>query len=45
MSVHLNHTIVEARDRDATAEFLTDVLGLPPAATFGPLGNSTEVTV
>ncbi|WP_049569802.1 VOC family protein [Nonomuraea sp. SBT364] len=36
MPVHLNHTIVEARDREATAGFLVDVLGLAPAATFGP---------
>ncbi|KAA1419457.1 VOC family protein [Nocardioides humilatus] len=36
MSVELNHTIVHASDRDATADFLTDVLGLPSAETYGP---------
>ncbi|MGH3462284.1 MAG: VOC family protein [Kribbellaceae bacterium] len=36
MPVELNHTIVEAEDRDATADFLVEVLGLPAAGTFGP---------
>ncbi|MEV4801465.1 VOC family protein [Nonomuraea sp. NPDC049421] len=36
MSVQLNHTIVPARDRDATADFLVDVLGLEPAPVYGP---------
>jgi catechol 2,3-dioxygenase-like lactoylglutathione lyase family enzyme len=36
MSIELNHTIVHASDRDATAAFLTEVLGLPEAAEFGP---------
>jgi catechol 2,3-dioxygenase-like lactoylglutathione lyase family enzyme len=36
MAVQLNHTIVEARERDATADFLVDVLGVPPATSFGP---------
>ncbi len=36
MPVELNHTIVNARDRDATATFMTDVLGLPGAGTYGP---------
>ncbi|GAA3148832.1 MULTISPECIES: VOC family protein [Nonomuraea] len=36
MSVELNHTIVPARDRDATADFLVDVLGLEPAPVYGP---------
>jgi len=36
MPVELNHTIVSARDRDATARFMTDMLGLPEAGTFGP---------
>ena len=36
MAVRLNHTIVEARDRDASAMFLTDVLGLPPPSVLGP---------
>lgn len=36
MAVHLNHTIMEAGDRDLTADFLVDILGLAPAETFGP---------
>lgn len=36
MSVELNHTIVHASDRDATAAFLTDILGLPEAQEYGP---------
>jgi catechol 2,3-dioxygenase-like lactoylglutathione lyase family enzyme len=36
MAIELNHTIVEATDRDRTADFLVDVLGLQPAATYGP---------
>ncbi len=36
MAVHLNHTLVEANDRDLTADFLVDLLGLAPAGTFGP---------
>jgi catechol 2,3-dioxygenase-like lactoylglutathione lyase family enzyme len=30
MAVTLNHTIVHARDAQATAKFLTEILGLPP---------------
>lgn len=36
MAVHLNHTIVPAADRDETAAFLSDVLGLEPAPIYGP---------
>jgi catechol 2,3-dioxygenase-like lactoylglutathione lyase family enzyme len=36
MSVALNHTILHARDKQRTAQFLSDILGLPPAARFGP---------
>lgn len=36
MTVQLNHTIIHVRDKDASAAFYTDVLGLPPAGTFGP---------
>src|SRR4030095_2903980 len=36
MSVALNHTIVHARDRQETAQFLVDILGLEPATPFGP---------
>jgi len=36
MGIELNHTIVAARDKDAEARFVTDVLGLPEAVPFGP---------
>jgi catechol 2,3-dioxygenase-like lactoylglutathione lyase family enzyme len=36
MPVELNHTIVAATDRDRTADFLVDILGLEPATTYGP---------
>lgn len=36
MSVQLNHTIVHASDREATAAFLTGILGLPDATAYGP---------
>ena len=36
MSIKLNHTIVSARDKQASATFLTEILGLPPAKPFGP---------
>jgi len=36
MAIRLNHTILAARDRDASANFLTTILGLPPAAVLGP---------
>jgi catechol 2,3-dioxygenase-like lactoylglutathione lyase family enzyme len=36
MSVRLNHTIVRARDKHASAQFLADILGLPEPTVFGP---------
>ncbi|WP_155348986.1 VOC family protein [Acrocarpospora pleiomorpha] len=50
MSVRLNHTIVAARDREETAAFLVEILGLPPATAFGPflvvdLGNEVSLDV
>ncbi|MEU4512847.1 VOC family protein [Nonomuraea wenchangensis] len=50
MAVQLNHTIVAARDRDATAAFLTEILGLEPAPVYGPfrvvsLGNGVSLDV
>jgi len=36
MRIELNHTIVHASDRDATATFLTQLLGLPEAQEYGP---------
>lgn len=35
MSVILDHTIVHARDPDATAAFWTEILGMDPATQFG----------
>jgi extradiol dioxygenase family protein len=36
MPVHLNHTIVAARNRDESAAFLAGLLGVAPPTTFGP---------
>jgi catechol 2,3-dioxygenase-like lactoylglutathione lyase family enzyme len=36
MAVQLNHTIVSARDKNASAKFLAEILGLDPPAPFGP---------
>jgi catechol 2,3-dioxygenase-like lactoylglutathione lyase family enzyme len=36
MSVELNHTIVAARDRQTSADFLAEVLGLGAPTPFGP---------
>jgi catechol 2,3-dioxygenase-like lactoylglutathione lyase family enzyme len=36
MTVQLNHTIVAARDKQRSATFLTEILGLPEATRFGP---------
>jgi catechol 2,3-dioxygenase-like lactoylglutathione lyase family enzyme len=36
MPVSLNHTIVHARDAEASASFLAEVLGLRPPVRFGP---------
>lgn len=36
MPVELNHTIVHARDADASAQFLSDILGLVAPRRFGP---------
>lgn len=35
MSIQLNHTIVACRDQQRSAEFITAILGLPPATRFG----------
>lgn len=35
MSVEFNHTIIHAKNREETAKFLTDLLGLAPAEPFG----------
>ena len=36
MAVDLNHTIVHCRDKWASANLLSEVLGLPPPSSFGP---------
>jgi catechol 2,3-dioxygenase-like lactoylglutathione lyase family enzyme len=36
MGVQLNHTIVHASDQQTSAAFLTELLGLPQPARFGP---------
>lgn len=36
MAIQLNHTIVHAQDRKASAEFLAELLGLPEPKPFGP---------
>jgi catechol 2,3-dioxygenase-like lactoylglutathione lyase family enzyme len=48
MSVELNHTIVAARDPQASAQFLAGILGLevdPPAAHFTPVTLANRVTL
>jgi len=48
MPAKLNHTIVHARDKRASAAFLSEILGLPAPAPFGPfMGVQTgnEVTL
>ncbi|MER6944683.1 VOC family protein [Nonomuraea sp. NPDC000554] len=50
MTAQLNHTILEATDRDGTAAFLADLLGLEPAPVYGPfrvveLGNGVSLDV
>jgi catechol 2,3-dioxygenase-like lactoylglutathione lyase family enzyme len=39
MSISLNHTIVYSRDKQAGAQFLTDLFGLPPASSWGPFAT------
>lgn len=36
MAIELNHTIVHTHDKQAGARFVTDVLGLPEAVSYGP---------
>jgi catechol 2,3-dioxygenase-like lactoylglutathione lyase family enzyme len=36
MAVQLNHTIVSVRDRQISAQFFAEVLGLPAPTRFGP---------
>jgi catechol 2,3-dioxygenase-like lactoylglutathione lyase family enzyme len=48
MTIKLNHTIVHSGDREAAAQFFSEIFGLPAARPFGPfldveVGN--EVTL
>ena len=36
MAVQLNHTIVHARDSEASAAFVAELLGLPAPSRYGP---------
>ncbi|OMB93988.1 bleomycin resistance protein [Mycobacterium sp. NS-7484] len=36
MAITFNHTIVAAKDRQASADFFTELFGLPDAQEFGP---------
>ena len=36
MSVELNHTIVHCSDKEVSAGFLAEILGLPTPTAFGP---------
>ncbi|MEU6761332.1 VOC family protein [Streptomyces sp. NPDC046853] len=36
MTVELNHTIVAAKDKKASAQFLADILGLEVSPQYGP---------
>jgi catechol 2,3-dioxygenase-like lactoylglutathione lyase family enzyme len=36
VTVQLNHTIVQCRDKQRSATFLTEILGLPDPVRFGP---------
>ena len=43
MTVQLNHTIVSTHDKEASATFLAEILGLPGPVRFGPfLGVEAE---
>ncbi len=48
MAIELNHTIVPARDPQASARFLAGILGLPvdpPVAHFTPVTLANHVTL
>ena len=36
MNISLNHTIIFSKDKNRSATFLTDLLGLPAAVPWGP---------
>jgi catechol 2,3-dioxygenase-like lactoylglutathione lyase family enzyme len=48
MAVSLNHTIVNVRDKEVSAAFFAEILGLPAPDSFGPfrvvtLGNEVSL--
>jgi catechol 2,3-dioxygenase-like lactoylglutathione lyase family enzyme len=48
MTAELNHTIVRVTDKQKSARFLTEILGLPEPTTYGPflvvqLGNGVSM--
>jgi len=50
MTIQLNHTIINATDRAATADFLVSILGLPEPIEYGPFlvvqtGNEVSLDV
>jgi catechol 2,3-dioxygenase-like lactoylglutathione lyase family enzyme len=48
MSIELNHIIIPAHDKHASATFLADILGVPvgePAGPFVPITVSNGVTL
>ena len=48
MTIKLNHTIVHARDKRASAEFFSEIFGLPEPVAFGPfldVETANEVTL
>lgn len=48
MTVKLNHTIVHAHDKRVSAEFFSEVFGLPAPVAFGPfldVETANEVTL
>ena len=48
MAIKLNHTIILARDKRASAQFLSEMLGLPAPVPFGPffgVQTQNEVTL
>lgn len=36
MAIELNHTIIQAKDAQRSASFLSEILGLPSPTPFGP---------
>jgi hypothetical protein len=48
MGVELNHTIVWCRDKEVSATYLADTLGLPQPSSWGPfliveMGNQVSL--